>query len=49
MTSLLSYHIKHLYVDCAVGNVVHRSYVPIPLYLCNSRQLCSLSLTPAMR
>lgn len=44
MTSLLSYHIKHLYVDCAVGNVVHRSYVPIPLYLCNSRQLCSLSL-----
>lgn len=44
MTSLLSYHIKHLYVDCVVGNVVHRSYVPIPLYLCNSRQLCSLSL-----
>eukprot|EP00435_Cladocopium_sp_Y103_P045546 s1188_g13.t1 len=44
MTSLLYDHIKHLYVDCSMGNVVHRCYVPIPLYLCNSRQLCSLIL-----
>lgn len=44
MTSLLYDHIKHIIVDCATGNIVHQSYVPIPLYLCSSRQLCSLIL-----
>ena len=48
MTSLLYDHIKHIIVDCATGNIVHQSYVPIPLYLCSSRQLCSLILTPGV-
>ena len=45
LPTLLFDHIKHLYVDTLMGDLHRTSLVPIPSYLCNSRQLCSLMLT----